>query len=61
MTRTGNCIVNLFHVNNYLHFLKEASKLNPLLVHQILPKLSIKVTYSAYKCTQNGYLNGTPK
>ena len=41
--RNASCFVILFLVNNQLHFLKEASKLNPLLVQQNLPLiLSIK-------------------
>jgi hypothetical protein len=31
-TRNANCFVILFLANKYLHFRKEASKLNPLLV-----------------------------
>ena len=32
MKRNAKCFISLFHVNNYLHFLKGASKSSPLLV-----------------------------
>ena len=44
MMRNASCFVNLFHVNNWLHLLKVASKSNLLLVQQSLSNLSIKVS-----------------
>ena len=49
MIRNASCFITLFHVNNELHLLKEASKSNPLLVLYHFPNLSIKTSYSTYK------------
>ena len=50
--RNASCFVILSHVDNSLHFLKEASKSNFMFVHQIFPDLSIKVSNFAYERTK---------
>ena len=59
--RDASCFVSSFLVNDQLHFPKEVSESNPLFVHQSLPNLSIKISYSAYKYTQDNQFNGTHK
>ena len=51
--RNASYFVILFPIDNYLHFPNEINKSNPLIVHKRLRNLGIKLSHSAYKCTQN--------
>ena len=62
MMRNASCFVILFLVNDYLQFLKEASKSNSLLVWQSLSNLSIEIIfYLACKCTPKKLTQWHPK
>ena len=54
LTGNASCFVISFHVNNKLQFSKDVSKSTSLFVHKSLPNVSIKISYYAYECTQNG-------
>ena len=52
MMRNASLFLNIFHVHDQLYFFKETSKSNPLFAQQSLSNLSIKISNSAYECTQ---------